>query len=245
MRGFRILNFPLKNNQYESSVYLYYMKLNIKKQLREALKLKSWDEYLKLVADAYNNAPNYEASAVKHWKALNDSNYTLFKRLLSKINVVFTTTDKSNVGSLNIMGRNYEIIYLQNEPYNTQSEMKNDVDSNNTIKISIDYSNHPVFSLVDNVVFRTVHDYIVHILGNKQFGGKGEIASYNLHAKLVPSDAIPAIFTEIIGQASIAITTGNFPSVQKIVVLKGFDFINVGEVEDYNVQNKELVKTIK
>ena len=95
------------------------MKLNIKKQLREALKLKSWDEYLKLVADAYNNAPNYEASAVKHWKALNDSNYTLFKRLLSKINVVFTTTDKSNVGSLNIMGRNYEIVYLQNEPYNT------------------------------------------------------------------------------------------------------------------------------
>jgi ADP-Ribosyltransferase in polyvalent proteins len=221
--------------------------LNIKKLLREnfipeVLKLKNWDEYLKIVAKAYNEAPDYDASVVHHWDSLNASNHTLFKRLLSKIKIIFTTNDKSKVGSMDIMGKTYPIEYLNGEPYSAQSQMKNDVIKNNTIRISIDYSDHKIFSLQDNVIFRTVHDYIVHILGDKQFGAKGEIASYNLHAKLVPKDAVPAIFTEVVGQASIAITSGSFPSKQKIAVLKGFDYYNVGEVDDYEINNKELVK---
>jgi hypothetical protein len=106
---------------------------------------------------------------------------------------------------------------------------------------------HPIFSLIDNIVFRTVHDYIVHILGGKQFGAQGEIASYNLHAKMVPPDAIPAIFTEVVGQACVAVTTGSFPSIQKIAVLKGFDFINVGKVDDtnYEIKDKTLQQTQK
>lgn len=223
------------------------MKNLIKNLLREnlipeVLKLKNWDEYVKIVAKAYNEAPDYDASAVHHWDSLNASNHTLFKRLLNKVNIVFTTVDKSKIGSIDIMGKTYPIEFLNGEPYSTQSQMKDDVINNNTIKISIDYSDHTIFSLQDNVIFRTVHDYIVHILGNKQFGARGEIASYNLHAKLVPKDAVPAIFTEVVGQASVAVTSGSFPSKQKIAVLKGFDYYNVGNVDDYEINNKELVK---
>ena len=208
----------------------------------EALKLKNWDEYVKIVAKAYNEAPDYDASAVHHWNSLNASNHTLFKRLLSKVNIIFTTNDKSKVGSIEIMGKTYPIEYFNGEPYSAQSQMKDDVMKNNTIKISIDYSDHTIFSVQDNVIFRTVHDYIVHILGNKQFGARGEIASYNLHVKLVPKDAVPAIFTEVVGQASVAVTSGSFPSKQKIAVLKGFDYYNVGKVDDHEIKNKELVK---
>jgi hypothetical protein len=215
------------------------MKNFIKKLLTEKLLLKSWDEYAKLVTKAYAEAPEYESDAVRHWNALNQSNYTLFKRLLSKINVLFVTIDKSKVGSINILGKEYKIIYQAGEPYATQSEMKADLQNTGTLKINIDYSEHPVFSVEDNIVFRTVHDYIVHILGNKQFGAQGEIASYNLHAKLVPREAIPAIFTEVVGQACTRVVTGSFP-VQKIAILKGFDYLNIGKVEDYEIKNKEL-----
>ena len=57
---------------------------------------------------------------------------------------------------------------------------------------------------------------------------------------MVPKDAVPAIFTEVVGQASIAVTSGSFPSKQKIAVLKGFDYYNVGKVDDYEINNKEI-----
>lgn len=218
------------------------MRESIRKLVKEKLMLKSWGDYAKLVAAAYEAAPDYDASVVHHWNSLNQSNYTLFKRLLSKVKIIFTTNNEGNIGNVNILGREYKIVYHAGEPYTTQTEMKADFQKTGTLKISIDYSDHPVFSLVDNIVFRTVHDFIVHILGNKQFGSQGEIASYNLHAKLVPKDAIPAIFTEVVGQACVAVTTGSFPQKQKIAILKGFDYINVGKVDDASleIKNKEL-----
>ena len=225
------------------------MKQFIKKRLkegllREKLMLKDWGEYLNLVSNAYLKAPAYDPSVVSHWTALNKSNYVLFKRLLSKVNVVFTTNDKSKVGSINIIGRNFKIEYIEpSDEYQTQSEMKNSFQNTGILKISIDYSDQPIFSVADNIVFRTVHDYIVHILGNHDFGAKGEIASYNEHAKLAPNEAIPAIFTEVVGQAGVTLTTGRFPE-QKIAILHGFDYINVGAVDDvnYEIVDKVLVK---
>ncbi len=220
------------------------MKNFIKQKLNEKLILKNWGEYVTLVANAYENAPDFDPNAVKHWTALNQSNYTLFKRLLSKVNVIFTTNDKSKIGSVDILGRNFKIDFINSEDeYKTQSEMKSSFQKTGVLKISIDHSNHPIFSVKDNIVFRTVHDYIVHILGNHDFGAKGEIASYNGHAKLVPKEAIPAIFTEVVGQVSVTIKTGNFPK-QKIAILNGFDYVNVGSVDDtnYEIVDKTLVK---
>lgn len=221
-----------------------YIKILLREGLlNEKLVLKNWDEYVTLVANAYTNAPNYDASVVKHWKSLNQSNYTLFTRLLSKVNVVFVTNDKSKVGQINILGRDFKIDYINpGEEYKTQSEMKQSFTDTGILKISIDYSDHPVFSVADNIVFRTVHDYIVHILGGHNFGAKGEIAAYNRHAKLAPKDAIPALFTEVVGQVCITIKTDSFPK-QKIAILKGFDYQNVGAVDDqnYEIIDKTLV----
>lgn len=212
-------------------------------RLDEKLMLKDWGTYIGLVAEAYENAPDYDSSVVPLWNKLNQSNYVLWKRLLSKVNVVFTTEDKSKVGKINILGRDYPIKFLNGEPYSSQQEMKSDFEKTGNLKISIDYSNHPVFNTKDNIVFRTVHDYIVHILGNHDFSGKGEIASYNLHVKLAPNDVAPAIFTEVVGQASYFLTKGNFPK-QKIAILDGFDFHKVGVIDNdnYEIVDKELVK---
>lgn len=225
------------------------MKLLIKKLLRENLLnekmvLKDYSTYIQLVAKAYNEAPDFDASVVKYWNALNSSNHLLFKRLLSKVNVIFTTNDNSKVGSINIDGREFKVEFIKPEDeYKTQSEMKQSFEKTGVLKISIDFSNHPVFSVTDNIIFRTVHDYIAHILGNHDFGAKGEIACYNLHAKMASKDAIPALFTEVVGQASTTIVSGDFPK-QKIAILKGFDFYKVGAVEDdeYEIKNKELIK---
>lgn len=206
--------------------------------------LKDWTLYSELVTQAYMEAPDYDSSVTKHWNALNQSNYTLFKRLLSKVNVVFYSTNKSKVGTINILGRDYKIIYqADGEEYQSQQEMKSDFEATGTLKISIDHSDHPIFSIADNIVFRTVHDYIVHILGNHDFSAKGEIASYNRHAKLAPKEAIPAIFTEVVGQACFAIVKGSFPK-QKIAILNGFDYNNVGMIDDtnYEIIDKKLVK---
>ena len=164
----------------------------IRKRLRESLLmekmvLKNYNEYVKLVAEAYEKAEDYDSSVLSHWKALNASNYVLFQRLLSKVNVIFTTNNRSDVGSINIAGRDFKIEYIEpSEEYKTASEMRNSFESTGTLKISIDYSEHPVFSVKDNIVFRTIHDYMAHILGGHDFGAKGEIASYNRHAKIAP-----------------------------------------------------------
>src|SRR5690606_34210778 len=140
---------------------------------REKLLLKDWTSYIQLVANTYLAAENYDSSVVKHWNALKDSNYTLFKRLLSKANVIFTTNDKSKVGSIQIMGKTHKIEFINpQDEYKTQSEMKSSFEQTGILKISIDYSDHPVFSVEDNIVFRTVHDFIAHILGNYDFGAK-------------------------------------------------------------------------
>jgi hypothetical protein len=225
-----------------------YIKQSLREELvNEKLMLKNWDEYVILVSNAYNNAKNYDSSVVGHWKALNTSNYTLFKRLLSKVNVVFVTNDQNKVGSINILGKDFKIEYIKpGDEYQTQSEMKQSFDETGILKISIDYSTHPVFSVADNIVFRTVHDYIVHILGGHNFGVRGEIAAYNRHAKLAPKEAIPALFTEVVGQVCVTISTGSFPK-QKIALLNGFDYQNVGVIDDtnYEIIDKTLVNKSK
>ena len=210
-------------------------------KITEKMMLKNWDKYRQLVAKAYKDAPTMDSSVVKHWNALNRSNHTLFKRLLSKTKISLVTNNQSEDGkTLNLSGKSFEVKKIDGEPYNSQAEMKSAWEKNKEIMISIDYSDHPVFSVEDNVIFRCVHDFIVHILGNHPFGDKGEIASYNLHAKLVPPDALPAIFTEIVGQACYAVEYGEFGE-QKIAILDGFDYKNVGVVTGYDVQNKALV----
>lgn len=213
-------------------------------QINEKMLLKDYNQYIELVANAYNDAPEYEGDVVKHWEALKRSNYTLFKRLLSKIKVQFVTKKKSaDEKVLNILGNKYIIKYIKGgQPYETQPQMKSEVQKTGVLKINIDNSDHPIFSIEDNIVMRTIHDYLTHILANVGFGGKGEIAAFNVHAKLAPKDAVPALFTEVVGQAAYAVYFKGFP-IQKITLLKGFDYYNLGKVDDENyvIKDKRLV----
>jgi hypothetical protein len=231
------------------------MKIELRnpKELQEKLLLKNWRVYLELVSKAYLDAPVKDEKVVPHWEALNKSNYTWFKRLLSRVDLSFYTIFEqdynSRKGKIFINDKEYKLeLITPEEEYPSATVMRNSFRETNKLRISIDYSSHPYFApegkdITDNLVFRTVHDFIVHIQGDHEFGDRGEMASYNLHAKLCPPMARPALFTEIVGQVGCAVITGDFPE-QKVAVLEGFDYLELGKIDDenYEIVNKELVK---
>ena len=249
----RVIASMLKSYDEEDIIkYIQSMDMDIEPndvEVYEKIVLKpgedGWDKYIKLVAQAYMEAPEFEQSEVWRWESLKNSNYTWWRRLLSKVEVIFVSSNdqyKDGPGRLNIFDKEYTIQYLEGgQPYSTQEEMKKDYVENNRLYVSSDYSEHPVLTFIDNIVFRTVHDFIVHILADVDFTGLGEIKAYNAHAKLLPPDARPAAFTEVVGQAACFLTHGEFP-VQKITTIPGFDYLEVGKVDGYDVVNKELVK---
>jgi hypothetical protein len=195
--------------------------------LGESLLLKpgpnGWDLYGELVAKAYREAPEFDAGAVKHFKALKPFVDNMFKKVESRVDVVFVDDD----------------------PYKDDRDLRDQVNKTGILKIWRGGTTHPIFDPTTNLKFRAVHDYMAHIQSNKFIGTdftlKGEIQAYNTHTKTVPSEGVPALFTEVVGQAAFFINYGSFPE-QKIAILKDFDFYEIGKVEGYNVVDKELVK---
>lgn len=187
--------------------------------LAEKMALKSYGDFCELVADKYDELPDYDPEAVASYKALIQHVEKMYQRMLSKVDVKF----------------------VEGQPYNSQKEMAEDVKETGVLKISTDFNEHDVFSPEQNLKFRAVHDYIVHILANVDFSDKGEVAAFNAHAKLLPSKAIPAAFTEIVGQACYANARGSFPK-QKIAIMKDFDYRNLGKAKGHQIKDKQLVK---
>tara|TARA_R100001082_G_C4342070_1_gene150601 strand:+ start:62 stop:694 length:633 start_codon:yes stop_codon:yes gene_type:complete len=197
--------------------------------LTEKLMLKpgpsGWDLYGELVAQAYENAPEFDPAAVSSFEALEPFINKMFNQIQSRVNVQFVDED----------------------PYPSEREMCQDAMQNGVLKIWKGGTEHPVFNPELNLKLRAVHDYMTHCQRSTDFGLQGEIASYNGHMKTVPPSAAGALFTEVVGQASYFIKRGNFPK-QKIAILPGFDFFNVGEVDPeitgYRLdrEKKELIK---
>jgi len=182
-----------------------------------------WDLYSKLVAEAYLAAPKFESRAVRHFQAMIPFVQKMFKQIQSKVDVQFV---------------NYHA-------YNSVEELRSDVFNNGVMKIATVDAEHDVFDPQTNAKFRAVHDYMSHVqaIGSRgtEFSMRGEFASYNAHLKTLPRAAAPALFTEIIGQTSMYWVHGGFAD-QKICLLDGFDYYNVGVVEGYDIINKELIK---
>lgn len=188
--------------------------------------LHGWAKYSQLVAEAYKDAPAYTREGEKSFLALKEHIITMFQRQNSKIETVFVDYD----------------------PYSSAQEMRDDVLKNNRILITKLYNQDGFFGADVNLMLRSVHDFQAHLGANpktkpKPFGIKGELQAYNKHMKLVGTNsrAIPALFIEIIGQASYFLHFGHFPD-QKIAVLNGFDFVNLGEVTGYKIIDGDLVK---
>jgi len=185
----------------------------------EKMALSNYKSFCELVADEYDKLPDYDPEAVASYRALIAHTEKMYKRMLSKVKVDF----------------------VDGQPYTSQKEMADDVKNTGVLRISKEFNEHDVFSPEQNMKFRAVHDYIVHILSNVDFSDKGEVAAFNAHAKLLPPKAIPAAFTEIVGQACYANARGAFPK-QKIAIMKNFDYKHVGSVKGFNIQKKRLVK---
>ena len=192
--------------------------------LSEKLMLKpgpnGWDKYCELVAAAYQNAPRFDPAAVASFEAMAPFVEKMFKRIESVVDIQF----------------------VEEHPYENAEELRQDVQQNGVLRISTLDAEHDIFDPTTNAKFRAIHDYMSHIQRNTNFDAKGEIASYNAHLQTMPPKSYPALFTEIVGQACTTIITGAFPE-QKIALLSGFDYVNIGVVEGYDIVNKELVKS--
>ena len=185
----------------------------------KVLLMKRWfyDDYSKIVAQAYIDAPDFDQSVVPSYKSLMDSTKKLFKQLQSKLKVEFVDYD----------------------PYESRTQMNDELKKTGVLKITKLFNEHPLYTKEENLMFRTVHDYYTHIISNQDFGLRGELRAYNTHAKLVPPSALPALFTEVVGQVSYAIVHGNFTK-QKICKLEGFDYRNIGKIDNMDIIKKEL-----
>ena len=200
---------------------------NWREYLNEKLMLKpgpnGGDLYAQLVAEAYLAAPKFEPRAASSFEAFVPFIEKMFKRIQSRVNVEF----------------------VDYHPYESAQELRQDISATGTMKIATIDAEHEVFDVVTNAKFRAIHDYMSHVqaIGSRgtEFTLRGEIAAYNAHLKTTPSAAVPALFTEVVGQVCAYVVTGKFAE-QKICLLDGFDYYNIGVVEGYDIINKELVK---
>ena len=200
---------------------------NWREFMNEKLMLKpgpsGWDLYAQLVADAYLAAPKFESRAASSFEAFIPFIEKMFKRIQSRVDVEF----------------------VDYHPYESAQELRQEVNTTGIMKIATIDAEHEVFDVITNAKFRAIHDYMSHVqaIGSRgtEFTLRGELAAYNTHLKTTPKAAVPALFTEVVGQVCTYNITGKFAE-QKICLLDGFDYYNVGVVEGYDIINKELVK---
>lgn len=196
--------------------------------LNEKLMLKpgpnGWELYAQLVGDAYLAAPKFEQRAVPHFQAMVPFINKMFDRISSRVDVQF----------------------VDYHPYTSSQEMRDEVDQTGILRVATIDAEHDIFDEVTNAKFRAIHDYMSHIqaIGSRgtDFSLRGELAAYNAHIKTVPREAIPALFTEVVGQVCANYVQSGVFAEQKICLLDGFDYVNIGVVEGYDIIDKELVK---
>ena len=183
-------------------------------QLEEKLALEKgkmgWWKYSELVAEAYRTAPDYDASVEPLYEKLGKWLEGMFGRMSSKI----------------------EIRFVPEHPYTSAVQMRQRVKEEGVMYVSTSDAEHPVWTgeqgLIWNTMFRAWHDWEGHIAKEKGFRLQGEIGAYNAHAKTIPRDCIPILFTEVVGQICCFYQSGKKNCEQKAMIMPEFDYINVG-----------------
>ena len=170
--------------------------------------VRDYDTFCEAVSAAYDNLPLTEPGEIWRWEKLAEHIRRFYNRVASQVDVEF----------------------VDGQPYDSAEQMRQEVRRTGKLLISRDYNEHPVFDPETNLMFRTVHDYVVHIAPGESgpdFTQRGEIRAYNLHRRLAPPDTWPALFSEVLAQACYFNARGEFPT-QKVAVLRDFDFYRVG-----------------
>ena len=185
-------------------------------QLDEKLMLKKgkmgWWKYSQLVAEAYEQAPDYDPAA--------EEGYRVLAKWL-----------KGHFGRISTRTR-FE--FVPEHVYESAKELRQRVRDEGVMYVSTLDADHPVWTgkegLITNTMFRAFHDWQGHIEHGKGFTLRDEIGSYNAHTKIVPRAAIPVLFTEVVGQICCFYQSGKRNCKQKAIILDDFDYIKVGSL---------------
>ena len=175
------------------------------------LVLANYKPFVPFVANAYKARPLLEKAAIPSYKALIAHVDKMFDKILKRVNIVFTDRDA----------------------YPDADSMFKDINENRRMYIWTGESDtHPIFKREENWRFRAVHDYLVHFAGEHLFTLRGEMSAYNRHVKILPPLAVPALFTEIVGQVCVYWNDGQKfgTQPQRAAILYGFDYYNVGRI---------------
>ena len=197
---------------------------NWRRYVNEKLMLKpgenGWDKYLQLVGQAYMDAPDEQPEAVASYEALGEWVNKFFESIVGFVDVEF----------------------VDYHPYKSAKEMIQRVKDEGVLLISTADAEHQIFDAETYSKFRTVHYFGGHVQRKVPFSYTGELKAYNAHIKMIPPDAAPAMFSEVVGQISCFYLNEKTNCPQKMVILDDFDHVNLGVVRGYNIVDKELIK---
>jgi hypothetical protein len=153
-------------------------------------------------ARMYSRAPNMSSEAVPAW---------------------FDLARQCNTAAVTLR-REYVVTEVtEPAPYRTAQQMFRDMDDGR-ILVSRANSEHPAWTVQDNVNFRLCHDVLGHYRAYNagdlaDFSWDGELAAFMWQERsLFGDDARRALLTEAVGQAAYALHTGAF-GVQKVAFL--------------------------
>ena len=175
--------------------YLNEDLLNEKLMLRPGP--QGWDLYAKLVGEAYIAAPEHDARVEAGYAALKEFLDSFIERIAGVVKVE----------------------YVDYHPYRSAKEMIRRVKEEGVMLVSTADAEHPVLDPETNAKFRAFHDFGGHIQRKRGFSLIGEIASYNIHVRMVPDAAVPVLFSEVIGQVccfSVSYTHLTLPTIYSV-----------------------------
>lgn len=154
------------------------------------------------IALSYEKAPELFRPALPYWRELADAVWRQALNIRDQYDVTETPEPTA---------------------YASAEALFADLDSGR-ITVSRANSNHPVFSVEENVAFRLAHDVLGHYAARNarqpaQFDWLGEQTACRFHGFELRTGLVrAALFTEVVGQAAYALHHGTF-AVQKVAFL--------------------------
>lgn len=134
------------------------------------------------------------------------------------------------------LDQKHNIKTVQFEPYENAEQQDYDVRMFNQFLVSDQNSEHPLWSVEENVAFRKVHDLMGHIPSAGDFSWEGENRACGEHFKILGPEARIALFVECIMQTAAVNVYRQFLD-QKCFIPDNFDpqagYIPRGQAQPY------------
>ena len=152
-------------------------------QMKVGMWKTMFTDQLEPIAKAYAEAPVYDQKAAANFKELADDSMRRMEILKQQLHIEVVDNP---------------------EPYANAQEMAKDIHTKRHFYVSRANSEHPVWTVEQNVAFRTVHDVLGHAVSGGDFGWHGENLACAAHFPLLTPTAQAALFTECIAQTAYA-----------------------------------------